>query len=212
MYIPNSFRQGDVTALHQLMRDRPLATLITGSPDGLDANHIPLQLVAAPGSRGVLRGHIARINPLAREAERPLQALAIFRGPDSYISPSWYPEKAAHGKVVPTWNYVAVHARGSLRTVEDPQWLREQLEGLTGQQEAGTPSPWAVADAPEDFIEKLSAAIVGIELTIDALEGQWKASQNKGPETRKAVARRLRERARGGDSDMAALVGPAIDD
>ncbi|WP_308364802.1 MULTISPECIES: FMN-binding negative transcriptional regulator [unclassified Microbulbifer] len=212
MYIPSSFRQEDMAALHQLMRDRPLATLVTSSPDGPNANHIPLQLVAEPGSRGVLRGHIARANPLAREAEEPLQALAIFCGPDSYISPSWYPEKVEHGKVVPTWNYVAVHARGSLRIVEEPHWLREQLEGLTGQKEAGAPSPWSVADAPEDFIEKLSAAIVGIELSIDTLEGKWKVSQNQRRATREGVAGGLRERAGDGDGDMAALVESAVGD
>ncbi|WP_343057477.1 FMN-binding negative transcriptional regulator [Microbulbifer rhizosphaerae] len=136
----------------------------------------------------------------------------MFCGPDSYISPSWYPEKIEHGKVVPTWNYVAVHARGSLRVVDDPHWLREQLEGLTGQQEAGAPSPWSVADAPEDFIEKLSAAIVGMELSIDTLEGKWKVSQNQRRATREGVAGGLRERAGHGDGDMAALVESAIGD
>ena len=179
MYLPKHFAETDPAALHGLMRAFPLATLVTEGPDGLDANHIPLHLDASAGPNGTLRGHIARANPLAANPAVNRKILAIFKGPDSYISPSHYATKAEHGKVVPTWNYVAVHAHGELRLIEDRDWLLGQLDTLTAEHEASQPHPWSVDDAPADYIGKMLGAIVGIEISINRLIGKWKVSQNQ---------------------------------
>ncbi len=179
MYLPKHFAETDVGVMHELMRAHPLATLVTQGPDGLDANHIPLHLDAAAGPNGTLRGHVARANPLAADTTVNRKILVIFKGPDSYISPSGYATKAEHGKVVPTWNYTAVHAYGELRLIDDADWLLAQLHALTAEHEGGLVRPWAVDDAPADYIGKLLGAIVGIEIAIDRLVGKWKVSQNQ---------------------------------
>ncbi|TXT25584.1 MAG: transcriptional regulator [Rhodocyclaceae bacterium] len=179
MYLPKHFAETDIGVMHELMRAFPLATLVTQGADGLDANHIPLHLDAAAGPNGTLRGHVARANPLAADATVNRKILVIFKGPDSYISPSGYATKAEHGKVVPTWNYTAVHAYGELRLIDDADWLLAQLHGLTAEHEAGLPHPWAVDDAPADYIGKMLGAVVGIEISIDRLVGKWKVSQNQ---------------------------------
>ena len=203
MYPPKYFQNDDTDSLFLLIRANPLAALVTSGSEGPRVDHIPMVLDA--DSR-VLRGHIARINPLAQLGDG-VPALAVFSGADSYISPNWYPAKAQHGKVVPTWNYTAVHVGGPLRLVHDPDWLMAQLHALTEQEEMGSPSPWAVEDAPAAYIDKLSAAIVGVELPVETLEGKWKVSQNQTAETRAAVVRGLRERGHGDDLAMAELVG-----
>lgn len=202
MYPPKYFQNDDTDTLFQLICANPLATLVTSGGEGPRVDHIPMVLDA--DSR-VLRGHIARINPLAQCGDG-VPALAVFSGADSYISPGWYPAKAQHGKVVPTWNYTAVHVGGPLRLVDDPGWLMAQLRALTEQEEMDSPTPWAVGDAPAAYIEKLRAAIVGVELPIETLEGKWKVSQNQNAETRAAVVRGLRERGRRDDLAMAELV------
>ena len=174
MYLPKHFAEDDVAEMHALMRARPLATLVSHGADGLNANHIPLLLVD-----GKLQGHVARANPLWKAGNVAGEVLVIFHGDDSYISPSGYATKAEHGKVVPTWNYVAVHAYGELRIVDDPQWIFAQISALTAANEAVLPQPWAVTDAPVDYIEKMLGAIVGIEITITRLLGKWKVSQNQ---------------------------------
>ncbi len=179
MYLPKHFAVTDVGVLHGLMREYPLATLVTQGADGLDANHIPLHLDASAGPQGTLRGHVARANPLAADRTVNRKILAIFKGPDCYISPSNYATKAEHGKVVPTWNYVAVHAHGELRLIEDRDWLLGQLDTLTAEHEASQPHPWSVDDAPADYIGKMLGAIVGIEISINRLIGKWKVSQNQ---------------------------------
>ena len=181
MYLPKHFAQTDIAALHALMDAHPLATLVTHGPEGIDANHIPLHLDAGASPNGTLRGHVARANPLAKAAAVDAEILAIFQGPQSYISPSGYATKAEHAKVVPTWNYTAVHAWGRLRLIDDPQWLRAQVHTLTATHEAGLQHPWQVSDAPADYIEKMLGAIVGIEIVIDRLVGKWKVSQNQPP-------------------------------
>jgi len=181
MYLPKHFAETDIGVMHDLMRTHPFATLVTQGPDGLDANHIPLHLDASTGPNGTLRGHIARANPLATDAAVNRKILVIFKGPDSYISPSGYATKAEHGKVVPTWNYVAVHAYGALRLIDDRDWLLTQLDALTAEHEAGLPNPWSIDDAPADYIGKMLGAVVGIEITIDRLIGKWKVSQNQPP-------------------------------
>ncbi|MEW5710634.1 MAG: FMN-binding negative transcriptional regulator [Pseudomonadota bacterium] len=209
MYIPKHFSEPRVDVLHQLIRARPLSTLVTLSSSGLNANHIPLHLSMEPGPFGTLRGHVARANPIWNDITRDIEALAIFHGPDAYITPSWYPSKAETGKVVPTWNYAVAHAYGTLRVVDDPIWMRAHLSELTTHNEAAFPEPWHLDDAPSDFTEKLIGAIVGIEIVITRLIGKWKVSQNQPAENRAGVVRGLRASAVSDAIDMAALVEDA---
>lgn len=184
MYIPAHFAETRTEVMHQAMRAHPLATLVTLGVNGLTANHIPLYLDDSQGEWGVLQGHVARANPFWRaevvdECAARVEPLAIFQGPQAYISPSWYATKQESARVVPTWNYIAVHAYGVLRVIDDPDWLLAQLDRLTAHSEAAMKEPWHVSDAPADFTEKLLGAIVGIELAISRLEGKWKVSQNQ---------------------------------
>lgn len=178
MYLPKHFEQQNHEALCDLIRNRPLATLVTNTSSGLCANHIPLRLMESSSDGVVLQGHIAKANPLWKE-NLPCEALAIFHGADSYVSPNWYPTKQENGKVVPTWNYVAVHATGQIRFIDEPSWKMNFLNSLTTEHESSQESPWAVSDAPEEFTEKLLSAIVGFEITVDNLSGKWKVSQNQ---------------------------------
>lgn len=179
MYVPKNFEQSDIEVLHDLIVTYPLATLVTMSSNGINANHIPLHLLKDKGQYGTLQGHVARANPVWSDIDNSIEALIIFQGPNSYITPTWYPTKQEHGKVVPTWNYVTVHAYGKLRVIDDPVWVKSQLELLTAQQEASFDKPWAVADAPVEFTDKMIGAIVGIEMLITKLTGKWKVSQNQ---------------------------------
>lgn len=193
MYLPPHFEETRLPVLHQLMRDAPLAVVVTLTPAGLTANHIPLELDPDAGPYGTLFGHVARGNPMWREPASEVEALAIFQGPQSYISPSWYASKQEHGRVVPTWNYMVVHASGPLRIIDDTVWLRALVERLTQRHEERQPQPWQVSDAPAEFIEKQLTAIVGIELPIRKLEGKWKVSQNRPAADRDRVAAALRD-------------------
>jgi transcriptional regulator len=189
VYLPSHFEQHDAAALHALMREHPLATLISQQAGGITADAMPLEFDAASHT---LRGHVARANPLWREAAgQPV--LAVFNGPQAYITPSWYPSKAATHKVVPTWNYTLVHAHGVLRAVEDAPWLHALVSGLTAQHEAPRAQPWAVADAPDDYVQPMLRAIVGIEIPVDRLIGKWKVSQNRSDADRLGVAAGLAE-------------------
>ncbi len=210
MYIPPQFEQPDIEVMHELIRNRPLATLVTLGSNGIDANHIPLHLDPTPEPFGVLRGHIARANPLWRDLASDVETLAIFHGPDAYISPSWYATKQETGKVVPTWNYTVVHAYGSLRIIDDAVWVRAQLEALTQQHEAAFPEPWAVSDAPEDFTERLVGAVVGIEMVITRLTGKWKVSQNQPPQNQRSVIQGLNASGQSEAAAMAALVNAGV--
>lgn len=207
MYIPKHFDEPRIEVLHALMRARPLATLITLSSDGLNADHIPLLLSAEPAPLGTLRGHVARANALWRDVVQGVEVLAVFQGPDAYISPSWYPTKREHGKAVPTWNYAVAHAYGSLRVVDDATWLRAHLEALTSHHEAAMPEPWHVSDAPGDYIDKMIAAVVGIEISITRLLGKWKVSQNQPAQNQSGVVAVLRARGDTQSLAMAELVG-----
>ena len=186
MYLPKHFAETDIAEMHALMRARPLATLLSHGPDGLNANHIPLLLVD-----GKLQGHVARANPLWQVGKVVGEILVIFHGDESYISPSNYATKAEHGKVVPTWNYVAVHAYGELRVIDDPAWIFSQISALTATNEAALPQPWAVSDAPTEYIEKMLGAIVGIEISITRLLGKWKVSQNQPAENQASLVEAL---------------------
>jgi transcriptional regulator len=184
LYQPKHFIQDDPAALAALMRDHPLAMLVHTGPDGLTADHVPLEFDAATQT---LRGHVARANPLWRQAAgQPV--LAVFRGPEAYVSPSWYPSKAEHHKVVPTWNYAVVHAHGPLAAVEDAPWLHALVSRLTAHHEAPRAQPWAVADAPADYVQQMLRAIVGIEIGVERLVGKWKVSQNRPAADREGVA------------------------
>lgn len=202
MYLPSHFEESRPEALHDLMRQHPLATLVALTSEGLTANHIPLHLDVSSGPPGILSGHVARANPLWREAGEGTAVLAIFHGPQAYVSPSWYPSKAESGKVVPTWNYAVVHAHGRLSVRDDASWLRAQMEVLTSGQESAFPHPWHVADAPADYIEHMIRATVGIEIAITRLEGKWKTSQNQSAQNRAGVTAGLTGR---GDEDALAM-------
>lgn len=210
MYIPKQFEERRVEVMHDLIRAYPLATLVTYSPGGLSANHIPLHLSTSPAPHGTLRGHIARANPLFGEIAEGIETLAIFHGPNSYITPSWYATKRETGRVVPTWNYAVVHAYGVLRIVDDASWLRTQLDGLTDHNEASFPEPWAVSDAPPDHIEKIMAAIVGVEIVVTKLLGKWKVSQNQPRQNQASVISGLKECGRPESEAMADLVDAGV--
>ena len=209
MHIPKHFEETSIDVLHALIRARPLATLVTLSSGGLSANHIPLYLSAEPLPFGTLRGHVARANPVWTDYEQDVEALAVFHGPDAYITPSWYATKKETGKVVPTWNYAVVHAHGSLRVIDDPVWVRANIEALTNQHEEKFQKPWAVSDAPADFTERLIGSIVGIEIVITRLYGKWKVSQNQPPQNQAGVVQGLSVVGDGNASAMAALVEEA---
>jgi transcriptional regulator len=182
MYIPSSNAEHRPEVMLDYMEAHPLATLVTSSGEGMIATHLPLLVDRTRGTHGTLAGHIARANPQQRQARDGDEALVIFSGHDTYITPAFYPSKASDGKVVPTWNYVAVHAYGRLRFVSDPVELRRHLEALTAHHEAPREQPWAVSDAPEDYITRMLGAIVGVEIEITRLEGKWKMSQNRTAE------------------------------
>ena len=182
MYNPSSFAEHDVLVMYDFIEAHPLGALVTASPSGLFATHLPLVLDRGLGPNGTLQGHIARANPHHELAGEGAEALVLFTGPDAYVTPTMYATKAKHGKVVPTWNYVAVHAHGTLRFVREADALRRHLGRLTAQHEAPRPHPWAITDAPADYIEKQLGAIVGVEIEITRLEGKWKMSQNRSAE------------------------------
>ncbi|MBL8479746.1 MAG: FMN-binding negative transcriptional regulator [Sterolibacteriaceae bacterium] len=201
MYLPSHFAESRVEVLHALMRERPFATLVTQGKAGPGADHLPLHLT--PDGR--LQGHVARANPLWRDAAGS-DVLAIFHGPQAYVTPSWYATKREHGRAVPTWNYVVVHARGRLRAVDDAAWLRRQLDDLVERHESGFEHPWRVDDAPADYIDKMLATIVGIEIAIVELSGKWKISQNQPATNRAGVVAGLRQQGGTDSLAMAALV------
>ncbi|MDP1900946.1 MAG: FMN-binding negative transcriptional regulator [Rubrivivax sp.] len=204
MYLPAHFEPPDTGALHALMREHPLAALVTSGADGLTADHVPFELDGAAGAPGRLLGHVARANPLWRQASGT-PVLAIFSGPQAYISPSWYPSKALTHKVVPTWNYAVVHAHGRLRAVDDTPWLQALVQRLTRHHEAAQTVPWAVSDAPEDYVQQMLRAIVGIEIEITRLVGKFKLSQNRSEADRRGVAAGLRD-GQGSARELAATM------
>ena len=203
MYLPAHFEEKRPEVLHTLLRTHPLGLLVTLNPAGeLQANSVPFVLDADPaGGPGILRAHVARANPLWGEASGEAggeagdrtESLVVFQGPQAYVSPSFYPSKAEHGKVVPTWNYVMVQARGRLRAIEDAAWLHAFVTRLTDRHESKRARPWAVRDAPPAYIETLLGAIVGIEIVLSALTGKWKVSENRSAADRAGVVQGLRD-------------------
>lgn len=193
MYTPSQFEESRPEVLHQLIREHPLGALVTMTPDGLNANHLPFEVDCAPAPFGTLRAHVARANPVWRDLVPEHDALLIFQGAQAYISPAWYPTKSETGRVVPTYNYMVVHAYGRVRVVDDAAWLHALLERQSATHEAGRTLPWKMEDAPPDYIEKLLTALVGIEIEITRLVGKWKVSQNQPQVNRVGVEQGLRD-------------------
>jgi transcriptional regulator len=204
MYLPAHFAETRQDVLLSLIESHRLATIVRVGPDGLVADHIPL-IIHQRENPVTLRGHVARANPLWREADGA-DVLVIFQGPQAYVSPGWYASKAEHGKVVPTWNYAVVHASGRLAAIDDTSWLHGHASEMTDANEAKFAEPWKVSDAPAPYIEATARAIVGIEITVSKLTGKWKVSQNRSTADRAGVAQGLR--AHGNANDMAELVAP----
>jgi transcriptional regulator len=193
LYVPEHFRETRIEVLRAFVERYSLATLVAVTSEGITANHIPMQWLAAPDDgAGLLRGHIARANPLWRLLPDGSPALAVFIGPDHYVSPSWYPSKLEHGKAVPTWNYATVHLHGHIRFIDDAGWLRQLVESLTDEHERSSAKRWRITDAPADYIAGMVRAIVGFEIQVAAIEGKFKASQNRSAADRAGVAEALR--------------------
>lgn len=210
MYLPSHFEESRVEVLHQLMRCHPLGLLVTqsrppaeGEAALIEANALPFHFDMDRGPQGTLVAHVARANPLWRQARADADVLVVFQGPQAYISPSWYATKQETGKVVPTWNYVLVEARGRLVVRDDAAWVHALVSTLTDLHEADRPAPWKVTDAPADYIAATQRAIVGIEIELNALKGKWKVSQNRSAADRAGVVFGL---AAIGRDDAAVLV------
>ena len=205
MYRPDQFRVEDIAQMHALLRARPFAALVTAGPSGLYATHLPTVL-KDEGAHGVIECHLARANPHWKDIAAGGEALMIFQGAQGYITPSWYPSKFEHGKVVPTWNYAIVHAYGRAVVMENKDWLHRHVSELTKQQEQFQTTPWALSDAPQSYIDSMLRGIVGFRFAITRLEGKWKMSQNRELKDQIGVARGLDMRADGDDFETADLV------
>lgn len=215
IYNPPHFRENDRAALDAHIRRAAFATLVTTGADGVIVSHLPMLVDPDPAPGGSLIGHIARANPQWRASDLEKPALAIFMGPQAYVSPSWYPGKKEHGKVVPTWNYAVVHVTGRLSVSEDPDVVLDIVQRLTTEHEAGLAQPWKVSDAPADFVRAQLKGIVGLRLEIATVEGKMKLSQNRpeadragvvaglearGDAASRTVAERMRKPAPGGSA------------
>jgi transcriptional regulator len=209
VYLPEYFRETRLPVLQAFVERHPLATLVAVTADGLTANHVPLLAQLSDAGDSTLRGHIARANSLWRDLPSGAPVLAIFSGADSYVSPSWYPSKRQHGKVVPTWNYATVHVNGNIRFIEDPAWLRELVTSLTDTHERDRADRWHVSDAPADYIDTMLRAIVGLEISVTGIVAKFKGSQNRSAADRAAVAAALR--AQGESAEAVAEIAPSPD-
>jgi transcriptional regulator len=205
MYVPPAFGEDDVAVLHAAMRAARLSNFVTATAEGLVATPLPMFLDEAEGSHGVLYGHLARANPQWK-ATPVGEAMALFMGPDAYVTPSWYATKRETGKVVPTWNYIAVHAYGPVEFFEDADRLLEVVTRLTSLQERPRAEPWAVADAPEPFIRSQLRGIVGLRMPITRLDGKRKMSQNRNAADQSGVAAGLAASDRASDRHVATLI------
>jgi transcriptional regulator len=209
MYLTPQFREDRLEVQHALIRAHPLGILVTRTATGLLANAVPFIIDAAASSKGTLRAHVARASAQWREFDADYDTLVVFQGVHSYITPSWYATKQETGKAVPTWNYAIVQARGKMVIHDDPEWLVGQIERLTNSQELKRKKPWAVADAPGEFIRQQIRAIVGIEIPISRIEGKWKVSQNRPPADRDGIIEGLIELGDSNARAMAALIASA---
>jgi transcriptional regulator len=206
MYSPKHHEETDRAALHDLIKSRPLGTWVTLSDGDLVANHVPFLLHPERGPNGTLVCHVARANPVWREFSVSHRSIVSFQSADTYITPSWYPTKHAHGKAVPTWNYAVVHAHGVPQAIEDRDWLLAHVNQLTNTNEAAQAVPWKVSDAPAEYIDRMLEMIVGIEIPIDTLVGKWKVSQNRPNADKLGIVAGLTARNDLHDAEMKALV------
>lgn len=211
MYIPTYHEQVDIDAAYTLIDTYPLGAWVAPGEIGLIANHIPFVLDRTRGNFGTLIGHVSRANAIWRHVSTVESSVVLFQGPQAYISPSWYPEKVKHGKVVPTWNYAVVHAHGVPRVIHDEMWLRDMLSRLTAANEKTQPAPWKISDAPDDYIASLLRAIVGIEIPIEKIEAKLKASQDEALQNRLGTVHGLNALGNKNSSEMASLVQQEID-
>jgi transcriptional regulator len=196
MYVPPQFAQTDPQALHRIMREHPLGTLVRTEHGVLDADHIPFELDPAAGPMGVLKAHVARANPLWQRCPTGTPVMVIFRGAQAYISPNWYPSKHETHRQVPTWNYEVVHAHGTLSIHDDERYVRALVARLTREHDAAEPRPWKMGEAPADYLQMMLGNIVGIEVTITSLVGKSKLSQNRELRDRRNAAETLATRGR----------------
>lgn len=192
MYCPKAFEQQDLPKLRALIAEYPLAQLVVLTPSGLVANPIPLFWRESEQGASLV-GHVARANPVWQEYHPQQQVLAIFTGPQHYISPAWYPTKQEHGRVVPTWNYAQVQVKGPMQIHQDKAWLRQLLDEITAVQESSIGADWQLSDAPPDYIEKVMGAVVGIEIPIVDIQGKWKLSQNQPEENKAGIIAALQQ-------------------
>lgn len=194
MYTPKSFELNDAISQYQLIHEYPFGTLVSLCDGALAATHLPLLIAENAAGDRVLQAHVARNNSEFALLQDGSAVLAVFHGPHAYISPSWYPTKAStHGKAVPTWNYVAVHVHGTMTTHSDPAWLLEHLTRQTERYEHNRPDPWSITDAPPDYIETMLKSIVGLEITVQRIEGKEKLSQNRPAADQQGVIDSLRD-------------------
>lgn len=205
MYQPAQFREDRLEIQHDLIRAHPLGLLISAGPGGLVANQIPFLIDSNCSDRGTLRCHVARANGQWQELAAVDECMVVFQGPQAYVTPAWYATTQETGKVVPTWNYVTVHAWGRPRVIDDTAWLRKQIDDLTHSLEDNRPAPWMVDDAPRDYIASQIKGIIGVEIPITRIEGKWKVSQNRPEADRLGVFRGFHEQGEGA-APMADLV------
>ena len=209
MYLPAHFAETRTTELHALIGENPLGTLVTVGPDGLDANHIPFELLTGQGEQGVLQAHLARANPLVEQIVDGMSVMVVFQGPQAYISPNWYPSKHETHQQVPTWNYQVVHAHGRIHLRDDERFVRGIVARLTREHETRAQElpPWRMTDSSPDYIARMLAAIVGIEIEIERLVGKFKLSQNKTPQD---VAGAVDALAHSGHAELAAAMNKPL--
>ena len=200
MYIPSDFSVADLDAVHRIIREHPLGILLTATTHGLDANHLPFEFNPSGGSQGLLTAHVARANPIWQQCADGAEVMVVFRGKEGYISPNWYPSKHETHRLVPTWNYEVVHVHGRLTVQDNEKFVRGLVARLTRVHEAQEPKPWKMGDSTPEYINSRLSAIVGIEITIDRLEGKFKLSQNREPRDIQGAVEALRQR---GKSDLA---------
>jgi len=205
MFIPKKFKQDNIENLVQLMEQYPFATLITYSETGIEATHLPM-LVVKKAEKYYLKAHIAKANPLWKSVKNNSDILVTFHGPNCYISPNHYPTKKQTGKAVPTWNYVVVQVKGTISFIHDAEWIYNAIETLTNIHESGQSQPWSMSDAPDEYIQKMIPAIVGIEIEVTSIKGQWKLSQNQPEVNQQGVVEALLQSSDSNIVEVASLV------
>lgn len=211
MYIPKHFEEKDVSVLHALIRSHPLGTWVIQTREGLVVNHVPFLVDATRGEYGTLVGHIARANPIWKSFTKESACVVIFQGPQTYITPSWYPTKQEHGKAVPTWNYAVVHAHGTPLSVDESDWMLKHVTALSDLHESERAIPWSVSDAPPDYINNMLKAVIGIEIPISTLVGKWKMSQNRPLSDQLGTVTGLHERGDSNSRQVATLIEKHIE-